>query len=100
VARVSDAGTRAEDPRHTITALRVFRPPLPAQVVLRDGRPVRLECEQVRGDIAWSAGPWRLSGAWWTEQAWAREEWDVCVGEALYRIYRDASGWFAEGTYD
>jgi protein ImuB len=84
----------------TVIALRLFRPPIAAQIVLRAGKPVRIECEPVQGEIAWAAGPWKASGEWWSEKPWAREEWDACVGAACYRIYRNAKGWFVEGTYD
>jgi len=83
-----------------VIALRLMRPPISAKVVVRTGKPVRVECEPVQGEIAWAAGPWKASGGWWSEKPWAREEWDVCVGAACYRIYRDAKGWFVEGTYD
>jgi protein ImuB len=53
-------------------ALRIFRPPLPAIVEVRDGRPVHLAFAahavpafKVASDIIWTAGPWRTSGAWW-----------------------------------
>jgi protein ImuB len=94
---------RVSDPRHTVTALRVFRPPLAASVVLIDGRPARLACPErptLRGDVTWCAGPWRSSGEWWSEQAWSREEWDIALDGALYRVYRDPNGWFVEGSYD
>jgi protein ImuB len=90
-------------PSTPITALRLFRPPPAAAVALRDGRPARLTCPErpaLAGAVTWCAGPWRSSGEWWSEQAWWREEWDVAVGEALYRIYRDTTGWFVEGSYD
>ncbi len=97
--RHSALGTR----QSVVTALRVFRPPLPVSVVLHDGRPVRLACPErpaLAGDVTWCAGPWRSSGEWWDEQAWSREEWDVALSDALYRIYRDTTGWFVEGSYD
>ena len=92
-----------------LTALRLFRPPLRASVLLHAGAPVRITSAiqpEVRGEIVWAAGPWRASGEWWKENTWGREEWDVILqnetGAALYRLYRDtASGqWFVEGTYD
>lgn len=92
-----------------VTAFRAFRPPLPAVVTVREGRPAHIaspERPAMRGEIAWCAGPWRSSGEWWTEQPWSRQEWDVAVrneeGVALYRIYRDEIGekWFVQGTYD
>ncbi len=121
-------------------ALRLFRPPLAAQVELRDGRPVRVEARSsngsaasgttargtvVRGDVTASAGPWRTSGDWWTEDPWEHDEWDVEVRSVvrrplsvagfngrspaertgiihLYRIYCDLidGRWFLEGLYD
>jgi len=90
-------------PSTPLTALRLFRPPLAASVVLNDGRPARLACLErptLRGDVTWCAGPWRSSGEWWSEQAWSRQEWDVSLGDVLYRIYRDTTGWFVEGSYD
>jgi len=92
-----------------LTALRLFRPPLRASVLMHAGTPVRITAAiqaEVRGEIVWSAGPWRASGEWWKEDAWGREEWDIILqndtGAALYRLYREpASGqWFVEGTYD
>ena len=64
------------------------------------------------------AGPWRTKGDWWSETAWAREEWDVLLKAlrpkyqsdsddeeeetTLYRIYLDRRlrRWFVEGVYD
>lgn len=86
--------------QQSATALRIFRPPIPAQVTVRAGKPARVESEVVTGEAVWAAGPWKTSGEWWTEQPWAREEWDVCVGSVCYRIYREARAWFLEGTYD
>jgi protein ImuB len=92
-----------------LTALRLFRPPLRASVLLHAGAPVRITAAiqpEVRGEIVWSAGPWRSSGDWWKEDAWGREEWDIILqnetGAVLYRLYREsASGqWFVEGSYD
>jgi len=59
---------RASSPRPRSTlALRVFRPPLPATVEVRAGRPVRVfSAFGVRGEVVAAAGPWRTSGEWWT----------------------------------
>jgi protein ImuB len=111
-------------------AMRIFRPARPLQVSLAEGRPSRLavdakprERSELQGQILWSAGPWRSSGDWWTENTkkeaakeeqpgpWDREEWDVAIAGnhrtsagniVLYRIYRDlATGhWFADASYD
>lgn len=99
----------ASGPGSPVTAMRLFRPPLRAEVTLREGKPVRLVCpqrKQVAGDIVWLAGPWRSSGDWWEQEGWARDEWDIALpgeaGFALYRLVRDVySGqWTVEGSYD
>lgn len=96
-------------PKSLVTALRMFRPPLRATVGFRDGCPARIVCEkkkEVQGEILWRSGPWRSSGDWWEQDAWARDEWDIAlqtaVGIALYRLVHDllSGRWFVEGTYD
>jgi nucleotidyltransferase/DNA polymerase involved in DNA repair len=93
----------------SVTALRIFRPPIPASVTLRDGKPAHIVCQKNKtpgGDVIWQAGPWRSSGDWWERDAWARDEWDIAIqassGVVLYRLVRDllAGKWFLEGTYD
>jgi protein ImuB len=103
----------------TTTAMRIFRPPLPATVDFQEGKPSFLGCEGVRRLILAFAGPWRTKGDWWSETSWERDEWDIEVrtlrskvqpesnresGQetALYRIYMDlrAKRWFVEGIYD
>ena len=99
--------------------MRIYRPALPATVEFREGQPAFLACEGVRRQILAFAGPWKRKGAWWSETAWAREEWDVEVRTlrpkvqcerdvidaeetALYRVYKDlrTKRWFVEGVYD
>jgi protein ImuB len=83
-------------------AVRLYRPPLRAEVSAVHGRPVRIRARGVAGNVTASAGPWRTSGDWWTPAAWQRDQWDVELDNgALYRIYRDGgSGWFVDGNYD
>ena len=93
-----------------LTALRIFRPPLPAKVELRDGTPTAVNANAQRGTVVALAGPWRTSGDWWTEHAWSREEWDVALSLkskakedfVLYRLFRDneRNEWFVEAAYD
>ncbi len=82
---------------------RRFRPPLAARVKTSGERPVHVAAPKVTGHVMEAAGPWRSSGDWWTEAAWAREEWDVALTDGgLYRLWREpAKGdWFVEGEYD
>ena len=87
---------------HHSIALRRFRPPLDATVQLRDGCPIWIAFHGVHGPIATTSGPWHTSGDWWRPTMWDREEWDIEVLDALYRIYYDAhmDRWYAEGVYD
>jgi protein ImuB len=91
-----------------VTALRLFRPPLRAEVTLHESQPAQVICKkrEVQGDVLWTAGPWRASGDWWEREAWSRDEWDIALQNensiALYRLVHDllGGGWFVEGTYD
>jgi protein ImuB len=103
--------------RQPTTVMRIYRPPLPANVEFQEGQPAFLGCEGARRRILAFAGPWRPKGGWWSETAWARDEWDIEVRTlrpkvqrskeaeeetALYRVYKDlrAKRWFVEGIYD
>jgi len=84
-------------------ALRLYRPPLPAIIQAPEARPAHITARGVQGKVLTRAGPWRISGDWWTPSPWARDEWDVALSDgALYRIYfaRPAGRWFVEGNYD
>lgn len=109
-------------PKHTsmnTAAMRIYRPPLRANVDIREGKPARVSCEGVQRQVLAFAGPWRTKGEWWSETAWARDEWDVQMRPlhpsmppekeitaeqetAVYRIYKDLhrKQWFVEGIYD
>ncbi|HTZ46382.1 MAG TPA: DNA polymerase Y family protein [Verrucomicrobiae bacterium] len=105
------------------TALRLYRPPLPATVQLQHDQPHSIYFDYARKSILAFAGPFRSAGEWWSETPWARDEWDVLLPftrpkyqnnrlfpdnstkpqeTALYRIYRDllSNHWFVEGIYD
>ncbi len=82
---------------------RRFSPPLPVTVERREGQPVRVEAERLRGAVVACAGPWRTAGEWWADTAWAREEWDVALTDgAVYRLACDqATGiWSVDAVYD
>jgi protein ImuB len=82
-------------------ALRIFRPPRPAQVTLASGQPGFIAAPGIRGKVLEFAGPWRTSGDWWTTDPWSRDDWDIALSDgALYRLYCNPRGWFVEGSYD
>ena len=86
--------------------MNMFRPPLPANVRCRTGKPIHISFAEVSSEIVCAGGPWRTSGNWWKSEEWRREEWDIAVqlagGIGLYRIFRDLrqDAWFVEGLYD
>src|SRR5262245_3407888 len=103
------------------SALRRFRPAIPARVELKDDRLVFVTFLNQRRKVLVYAGPWRNNGDWWNGSSWARDEWDVTLIErsgqaqkigpfetvskpdaAVYRIYLDLNTqqWFVEGVYD
>ena len=108
-------------PTRPYSALRRFRPALPARVELKDAMPVFVTFLNQRRKVLAQAGPWRRDGDWWNELSWARDEWDVTLIEktrgayktqpletvsgpetAVYRIYLDlhTQRWLVEGMYD
>ncbi len=111
------------------TALRVFRPAMPARVEARDKTPARVYFGGVWGDVMAASGPWRSSGDWWTEDPWNQDEWDLEIefpvpaaketnafthtaksarktesvrARGVYRIVRERTSgdWFVRGVYD
>jgi protein ImuB len=117
--QMSDFGSRISDrqssnnPKSEIrdlkSALRRFRFPVPARVVVSEGRPVRVQVDRqgfASGAITQSAGPWRTSGEWWADKkddAWDRDEWDVAMTDGtIYRLVveREVGQWFLEGVID
>ena len=82
---------------------RRFRPPRPLEVLMdRDG-PTALRGHAVVARVLIAAGPYRCSGAWWTEESFSRDYWDVHASDgAVYRLHQDRSNgtWFLDGYYD
>jgi len=113
------------EPQAPSVALRRFRMPVIARVVMDGGQPGRVTTERrgmAGGRVVTCAGPWRTSGGWWVDSApraagarvsapsrpgtrasWDRDEWDVALADGVtYRIFRerDTEKWFIEGLVD
>ncbi|HEY1500941.1 MAG TPA: DNA polymerase Y family protein [Acidobacteriaceae bacterium] len=88
------------------TALRVCRPPQTVGVLLTGNAPTRVFWDGQRYAVREIAGPWRVSGQWWSEANWCREEWDVRLAsdtaERVCRLAFDPRSrcWYVQGTYD
>ncbi len=85
-------------------ALRAVRPPEQIRAYGAEGPPVKIEfSDHRRFQVLQHAGPWRLFGEWWGESCFARDYFDVELGDGgVYRIYRnlDNGRWFLDGIYD
>ena len=90
----------------TSVALRVARPPQIVGVSLKNNTPGRVLWDGANYIVRDAAGPVRVSGQWWSEANWCREEWDVRLesrgSERLCRIAFDPHSrcWYLQGTYD
>lgn len=94
-ARTPDAAGRP-------MALHVFRPPRPAEVGLKGGRPADVRAGDVRGRVVACGGPWRVEGEWWAG-GFAHEGYDVELEDGgLYLVARDprTARWHLEGVYE
>jgi len=83
------------------TALRRFRPNVPASVLLDEDTPAHVRSAEMAGKIIEQRGPYLLSGNWWDEKSWGRAEWDLQLqnGELLRAHKRDGV-WKIDGVYD
>ena len=89
-------------------ALRRFRPPIAIRVTVERGRPRYVFIDRrgmPGGTVEQCAGPWRSSGAWWSDPSrqWNRDEWDVALSDgSVCRLFqaRESDHWFLEGVVD
>ncbi|MFZ1218635.1 MAG: hypothetical protein WAO00_05040 [Chthoniobacterales bacterium] len=82
-------------------ALRRFRSPLPASVLLAKNRPVHFRSAKVQGGVRAEKGPYLASGNWWDEKAWGRAEWDVELETgAVCQCHSNDGQWALDGIYD
>jgi protein ImuB len=100
-------GKQAEVPRsiecaEPRLAIRIYRPPLPANVITQEGYPAKINARGVSGTVTAFAGPWRTSGDWITQNSWTYDEWDVALQSGgVYRLRHLAPNqWFIDGNYD
>jgi protein ImuB len=116
---------KVKNEKHCKTALRIFRPALPATVEVQKGCPTWIAFPGVRGQVVAASGPWRGSGDWWREDGWQSDEWDIEIQSSassnsrsleqianagakaspprgIYRVFYDPARkeWFVRGEYD
>jgi protein ImuB len=87
------------------SALRMVRPPLAVHIRVSGALPAALVLDGKKLAIETYSGPWRTSGAWWSNADWCREEWDVVLKEPQQRCFHlaydpGANCWYLIGIYD
>lgn len=105
---VSDGDSRPQPSsphRLRTSAVRMVRPPLAVRIGMNGTAPATLFLEGQRFAVQTHSGPWRTSGAWWTNSNWCREEWDIAVEGPQRRCLRlaydpGANCWYLIGIYD
>ncbi len=86
-----------------LLALRVFRPPMPVEVMMRGEEITSVKGEgDVCGAVRTYSGPWHIESDWWTDAPAAREYWDVELdGGAVYRLYQsEKKEWLVDARYE
>jgi len=85
-------------------ALRMLRPPVPAEVRLRGASPSWVRSTIATGSLRFVAGPWRTAGGWWLQsERFAFEHFDVQVSDgtvARLRHDRLRDRWQFDAIYD
>ena len=81
--------------------LRRYRPGVPVEVELVDGKPKQIRAPILNGTIKSSHGPWHSSGNWWDQSRWRQQEWDIELENGgVYCLVWQENRWFLAGMYD
>jgi protein ImuB len=82
-------------------ALRRFRSPAAAAMLLVKNIPAHLRSAVLQGKVLQQKGPYLASGNWWDENAWERAEWDLELENgALCQCHARGGQWELDGVYD
>lgn len=85
-------------------AIRMLRPPVPAQVTTGGGVPAWVRSAVAHGRVLHVAGPWRTTGSWWcAEERFAYDSFDVQTSDGtLARLRYDhrTRSWEIDAIYD
>jgi protein ImuB len=95
------AADTVASPEEKKPALRRFRDPGTAPMLLDENIPAYVRSREISGKIAEQRGPYLASGNWWDETAWARAEWDLHIENGqLVRAHKADGTWKIDGIYD
>jgi len=104
--RIEPFAWQLQDPKEELEplpacALRRFRLPAPASLLLVNNRPTHLRSAELQGDVLRQKGPYTASGNWWDENVWERAEWDLELENgALCQCHSRGGRWELDGVYD
>ena len=83
-----------------IIAITYFRPPVRAEVLVREGRLVYIKTRHFGGHVIGYSGVWKTNSKWWSRD-WRTLEWDVEVeNHGVYRLCKGGDECFLVGEYD
>lgn len=86
--------------KEAIIAFTYFRPPLKAEVVVRDRHLVFIKTRDFSGHVKDCSGVWRTNSKWW-DTPWKSQEWDVEIeNHGIYRLAKVQGEWCLIGEYD
>jgi protein ImuB len=92
---------KREAPALRARALRRFRAPLPASMLLVKNRPTHFRSAKIQSAVREEKGPYAASGNWWDENAWDRAEWDLELENGLLcQCHASRGKWGLDGIYD
>ena len=93
---------RAPKRARGLLAPRLFRPPIPVEVIADGDKIVSLRGENIEGTVRVCSGPWRMEEGWWRDAPAERQYWDVELwGGGIYRLYQagDSKGWYVDARF-
>lgn len=77
-----------------------FRPPVSAEVLIRNSNIVFVRSRLFAGHVINFSGVWKGTSHWW-DKPWKTHEWDIEVENAgIYRLCKAGEEWFVTGEYD
>lgn len=83
-----------------IIAFSYFKPPLRAEVLVRDARLIFIKTRNFSAHVLKYSGVWKANSKWW-DRSWSTQEWDVEIEEhGVYRLCKVDKEWFLAGEYD
>ena len=82
--------------------LRALRPAIAVEVLCSGGGPQFVRGAQLSARVVAHAGPWRRTGEWWSEHAFARDYYELALADGrVYRTFHELSSgrWYLDGVW-